>query len=427
MLEDLLGRLHGFGLAARAALAETPGAAWALARFGAKDRAVVPVGGVRAALAPLPVASLRLGAATVDGLSRLGLRRVGDLYPVARAPLAARFGGEVALRLDQALGRVAEPISPRRVQPPYRVRLSFPEPIGDPRDIARGLERLVERLAERLAADGLGCRRVEFALFRADGSVQRTAVGAARATRDVAHLVRLFAERLDELDPGFGIETLVLAALAMEKLAPAQADIAHGIAGSENSDTDPDKTELGPLLDRLGNRLGFARVQRLSPVESHLPDRAQRRVSAWTPSPRPSPSDQGERELRQGAAPKPLSRVREREGPAAKRWEGEGSSRPLRLLRWPEPVTSVTVEGVMVEGAAPAGPPTAFRWRRRDHRLRRAVGPERIEPEWWREDRGWAGGARDYWRVEDEDGRRLWLYREGGEEESRWFVHGVFG
>lgn len=401
LLDDLLARIRRFGFAARAALAATPGAAWALARHGAghADRpVVVPPDGTAAAIAPLPVAALRLAPDAVDTLDRLGLRTVGDLCALPRPSLAARFGEAAVRRLDQALGRVAEPISPQRPAAPFEARLAFAEPIGHPDDIARGLRRLLEDLERRLERAGRGGRRLELTLFRVDGSVRRSAIGTARAVRAPDHLARLFAERLASLDPGFGIETMVLSATATETLAPRQAEAAGlGTGGLGAAGAPPDS--LAALLDRLGNRLGFGRISRLRPVDSHLPERAQRLVPAGLPPSLPPPGG------RVGVG-------------------GDRRTRPLRLLRDPEPAVPLTPEGE--DGA----PPAVFRWRRRVHQLRRAEGPERIAPEWWQRDRGRAGGTRDYWRVEDAEGRRLWLYREGaregGEGEGRWLVQGLF-
>jgi len=395
LLETLRMRLGGFGIETRGALADTPGAAWALSRYGGKHGGggmILPPDGAQAALAGLPVAALRLGPATVAGLSRLGLKRVGDLYDMPRAPLTTRFGAEVTRRLDQALGRLAEPISPRRPVPRYRVRLGFPEAIGLADDIAAGLRRLLHRLCERLDRAGQGARRLELTLCRVDGSVQSVAIGTAGPARDAAHLARLFAERLGQLDPGFGVEAMILAAPVTEPLAPAQIEtFAASRAKGASSDASPDVlTAIAPLLDRLGNRLGFDRLVVLRAWESHLPDAAMRAVPAV--------------DAAGGAA-----------------WPA-GRARPLRLLDRPE----------RVETIAPLpdrAPPGAFLWRRVRRRLRAAEGPERIAPEWWRADPGWAGGARDYWRVEDEAGGRFWLFREAdGQRETapRWFLHGVF-
>lgn len=386
LLKDLLTRLSHLGFSAQAAMASTPGAAWALSRF-ADETVIVEGDEMRRWIASLPVAGLRLTPEVASSLSRLGLRRIGDLYSLPRAPFAARFGEETARRLDQALGRVSEPISPRHYVAPFRSRLAFAEPIGHADDITRGLDHLLEDLCDQLSRAARGGRRLELTLFRIDGSVQEVAAGTARATRTARHLARLFQERLTTLDPGFGVETMTLSAPVTEKLEANQT-ILKGEAG--------DATEsMGALLDRLGNRLGFGRLRSLQPAESHLPESAQRLM--------------------------PVSL--EREEPAVSRWEGEGPcvERPIRLLSDPERMTLMTPE----EGDGV--PPSVFRWRRQLYQLRRIEGPERIAPEWWRQDQSWTGGTRDYWRIEDAEGRRLWLYREsGGAEESRWFVHGLF-
>ena len=386
MLQDLLSRLAGFGMTARAVLADTPGTAWALAHFGEGGGSrVVPPGGAEKALAALPVAALRLGPATVAGLTRVGLKRVGDLYAMPRAPVTLRFGDEVMRRLGQALGRIAEPVSPSRPPPRFRVRLAFAEPIGLADDIAAALRRLLHRLCEQLDRQQQGCRRLELMLYRVDGSVQGVSVGTAYPARDAAHLARLFAERLGHLDPGFGVEAVTLTAPVTEPLSPAQVAVADTQAIGRKPDA-----ALAPLLDRLGNRLGFDRLVALEPCESHLPEAASRAVPAL------------ERDAAGGWRP--------------------GAPRPLRLLARPELLE--TVSPVSEEG-----PPAAFLWRRVRHRLHAAEGPERIAPEWWRPDPAWTGGARDYWRVEDEEGRRFWLFREARPRRDgapRWFLHGLF-
>ena len=391
MVADLLTRIAGFGFAVQASLAPTPGAAWALARF-AGATAVVDEDDLRKQMGGLPVAALRLGTETVASLNRLGLRRVGDLYALPRASFAARYGEEAGLRLDQALGRIAEPISPRRHVAPFRSRLAFAEPIGHAEDIARGLDRLLMDLSQQLSCSARGGRRLELALFRVDGSVQQIEIGTARATRDPQHLARLFAERLTTLDAGFGVETMTLHAPATDKLEPDQSVF----AGDAGKAVEP----MSALMDRLGNRLGFGRLQRLQPAASHLPERAQRFLP--TASERPDVD--------------------------AKAWS-DGKmlhDRPICLLSDPEPMVAMTPE------EADGTPPAVFRWRHRLHQLRRMDGPERISPEWWRQDRNWSGGPRDYWRIEDADGRRLWLYREedrrekAGVEKTQWFVHGIF-
>lgn len=374
LLCDLLERMGGHGFAARAGLADTPGAAWAAARFlgGGDGWAVVPEGAARQLLAGLPLTALRLPAAVIETLRRLGLRCIGDLLALPRAPLAARFGDIVGRRLDQLLGRSAEPISPRRPVRPYFARLAFAEPIGRDSDIAAGLRHLLDILSAHLRHDHKGVRRLDLALFRIDGVAIRTAIGTGRAVRDPAHLARLFAETLSKLEVGFGVEVMTLTASAVEPLAAEQGEL---VARRQAGDFDL-------LVDRLGNRLGCDRLRRGAPHAAHLPERAVRPTAALGP-------------MKDTIWPS---------GP-----------RPLRLLTRPEPVEAVLEAGEV---------PTVFRWRRHRHRVIRADGPERVAAEWWRAATPPPPNAvRDYWRIEDGDGRRFWLFREG---RGGWYMHGLF-
>ncbi len=459
LLATLCARLGGFGLETRGALADTPGAAWAMSRYGGSHGhggggAILPPGGAQAAqaaLAGLPAAALRLGPATVAGLSRLGLKRIGDLYTMPRAPLTIRFGAEVTLRLDQALGRLAEPITPRRPVPRHRVRLVFPEAIGLTDDIAAGLRRLLQRLCERLDRAGQGCRRLELTLCRVDGSAQSVGIGTAGPARDATHLARLFAERLGHLDAGFGVEAMILAAPVTEPLAPAQIEtFAAGRASEASSEAPPDASTaidplLGPLLNKLGNRLGFDRLVVLRARESHLPDAAMRAVpavgatgaAAW-PASRARPLRLLNRPERVEVETEPhrvFSIVSS--SPLAGEDRGGGAGREIDKTEsfWhpqagASPLSNSPPQGGRgLNAKCACDSPGAFLWRRVRRRLRAAEGPERIAPEWWRADPGWTGGVRDYWRVEDEAGDRFWLFREaGGQRDAapRWFLHGVF-
>jgi protein ImuB len=388
---DLMSRLDRQGIASRIAVADTLGAAWALARFAQTNERIViqPPGDARTGLTPLPVEALRLDPATAQGLRRVGLKRVGDLYAMPRAALASRFGEAVARRLDQALDDLPEPLSPLGEAPVRRVRLSFAEPIADPADLARAAERLAEDLVLRLAREGMGARRLDLAFHRVDGRVERIALGTARPSRDPRHLATLLKERLDTVDPGLGIEDVILAAFAVEPLPPEQI----GFAGSLDTGA---MAGTAPLLDRLGNRLGLDALYRLEPRESHIPERAS--VSVY-------PSLQ------------PLAR---RMGLSQRSWLK--SPRPIRLFEPPQPVDAFWL--------LPDDPPFRFTWRRRSHRVKRADGPERIAEEWWRsEGSGAADAIRDYYQVEDEEGRRFWLFRAGLSDSNyppRWFIHGLF-
>ncbi len=405
LLGELEARLAGFGFTARAALAETLGAAWALARFGPAGHPggdsgngtgrVVPPGGLRAALAALPPAALRLPVETCELLARLGLRRIGDLLALPPAVLVPRFGPLLARRLRQARGAEAEPLTPGAPPPPPQVRRLFAEPIATPEDLARALEGLSAALCDRLEAEGLGARRLVLTAAKVDGGRQRLSVGTSRPRRDPDHLAYLFRDRLERLDPGFGVEAMTLCAALVEPLAARQASLAgRDFAGTSGGAGEG--AGLSDLLDRLISRLGAGGVYGLAPRESHLPERA---VAAC-------PALEG---LKQ-----PQS------------WR-RGQLRPLRLFDPPQPVEALAL--------LPDHPPQRFRWRRLQHRVVRAEGPERLTGEWWRAAAAppLAGAApvsgtvpevetRDYFRVEDEDGHRYWLYRSAG----RWFLHGLF-
>lgn len=418
MLDDLTGRLSRVGYTARAGLANTTGAAWAAARFGAPAKAATVImapGEHKTRLAPLPITALRLPAKTLDGLERLGLRSIADLAALPRAGLARRFGELPARRLDQAFGQLDEPISPQAPTPVWRLRTAFPEALGREEDIAAATRNLLEALCNRLARAERGARRLELCLYRVAGRVDTIDAGTSRASRDPDHLMRLLREQLDRLPqpPSRApdalsaaaeamVETLTLAATGTESLQMSQT----GLAGTRDSDP----AALERLVDRLSGRLGPENVRRFAARDSHLPERVQASTPALT-----------------GRAPSP--------GPADI-WEPP-QPRPPRLLPRPELVEAVA--------PVPDDPPVMFRWRGRQHRITRAEGPERIAPEWWRAPNA-AGGntvldadTRDYYRVEDSEGRRFWLYRSGlypdglydrdraPDDLPQWYLHGFFG
>ncbi len=380
----------------RLAVAGTHGAAWALARFAAgAGPFALPAGAaaIRAALAPLPAAALRLPADAAAALSRAGLRRIGDLYGLPRAPLVRRFGRAPLDRLDEALGRRAEPLAPQRPPERHRARRVFAEPAVDSASVSAALDSLLEELCAALARAGLGARRLTLRLFRVDAGLRAIDVAAARARRDAGGLAALFADRLDGLDAGFGVEAMELDAALVEPLAPAQTRLRAARGGAEHGKSGSAKNgengETAALIDRLVNRLGADRVARLGPRDTHIPDRAVRRLP-------------------------PLP------GPGA-RADWPAAERPIRLFPRPRPVAAVA--------AAPDGPPMLFRWNGRVVRVVRAGGPERIAGEWWRGD----SPTRDYYRVEDAQGARFWIFREGfygaaacGRGAPRWYLHGLF-
>jgi protein ImuB len=383
MARDLVARLAASGIPARAAAAASPGAAWALARQ-TRCLTIAPVGREAELLAPLPIAALRLAAPTAAQIARLGLTTIGAIADLPRAELTRRFGGEVVLRLDQAMGRAKEALAFRRPPSPWFARLAFAEPISVPEDLARASADIAALLCARLEAAGKGAARFELAFHRLDGRAERLAIGLAMPGREASRIARLFAPLLERVDPGFGIEVVTLATDGAEPLVPRQLRL--------DEDRAADLEASAPLVDRLANRLGEEKIWRDEAFPSHIPERSVIR--------RP-----------------PLSPVGET------KWDTE-RPRPLRLFRRPEPIEAVA--------PVPDDPPLFFRWRGLAHKVRRSEGPERLAEEWWRrpfEEAG-PGKVRDYYRVEDEAGARFWLFRDGLYEAGnppRWWLHGLFG
>lgn len=385
LIADLVNRLAGFGLTARAAAADTAGAAWAWARFGDPARPILEGGTQPEALAPLPVHALRLTPADADTLVRLGLRTVGELVRIPRASLAARFGDGVRDKLDRAFGNAREPLSPAEQRPPEEERRAFAEPVMTPDALARVLADLLVRMAARLERRGLGARRLTYTLYRIDGSTARATVGTSRPVREPRHLARLFAPKLEALDPEPGVEVAVLAAPLTAPFETAQGAM-KGATVQAGGAVLP--AEAAELLDRLANRLGGERVGRLAPREAALPEAR----AAFAPGLAEAPAGWGN-------------------------WPevAPGSTGPLRLLPKAEPLE----DGAEDKAADHDAPPATFTWRRREHRVRRAEGPERLLGPWWRGDES----ARDYYRIEDQDGRGFWLYRDLATR--RWYLHGL--
>ncbi len=392
LLGEIGRRLDGADIPASLAMADTPGAAWALARYGQGRRCIAPPGRMREALTDLPVEALRIEPDAVKLLARFGLRRIADLYALPRAGLARRFRGEAGLtlvrRLDQALGVEAEPLTTERPPSDYRVWQAFAEPLIAMEGVAFALPALAQALAAQLEREGMGARMLALDAFRTDGRRVRLTAGLSAPSRAPAHLLRLLKEKgLEHLDLGFGADALMLSALAAEPLAARQDAL-------PSSDVDAPRDEaLAGLIDRLKARLGDDAVRRPAPFESHLPERSERWLRAS-----PTAAD--------ALAP------------------GPGRPRPLLLLDPPEPVEAIA--------ELPDAAPSRFVWRRAAHRVVKAEGPERLSPEWWRA-APTTPRTRDYYAVEDEAGRRFWLYREGlyGREDAdalpAWRMHGVWG
>ncbi|AXI44941.1 protein ImuB [Sulfitobacter sp. SK012] len=381
LLRDMATRFAMQGLVARLAMAPTRGAAQMLARYGAQG-AICDVDTVAVMLGPLPVAALRLSADMVRLLDRLGLKTIGALDAVPRVALMRRFAGREEadnplILLDRALGRMADPLSAPPDAQVWIARSKLAEPVMDP---VPHLDALAEDLCAQLASTEQGARRLRLTIYRVDGEWRSRDVATAQASREPAHFVRLVAGKLEGVDPGFGFDLITLEALRAEPLSLHQ----DRLDGARDAQRD-----VAALLDRLTAKLGPEKITWDVWVESHLPERVARQVPALTGA---------------GAAPPVLSR-----------------DRPLRLM---EPA-----EEIAVLYAVPEGPPARFRWRRVAFLTARHEGPERIAPEWWRDRPGTR--LRDYYKVEVQDGRRFWMYREGvlGDHrgsDPRWFLHGFF-
>ena len=402
LIADLSDRLeNNFGLPARLAVADTPGAAWALSRFHAAPSPILPSGREAEALAPLPIEALRLAPATCTTLRRLGFKSVGALLDKPRAPFAARFPAELLRRLDQALGRVEEPLVPIVAPPVYHSLRYLLEPVLTQEAVVAHAKRLMQTLVHVLERDDVGARALRLCLYRVDGAVAAVDIGLTLPTRNVTHVARLIDLKLEAVaatqEAGFGFEAIGLAVTLAEPIPARQAEltaIAEDIG-------DADRTErCASLIDTLRQRLGPQSVRQFAAIASHLPERAEAlspingEASAW-----PTP---------------------------------EQTTRPLLLLPRAEP-TEVTA-------LVPDGPPRRFCWRGVTYEVAGSQGPERIASEWWRDPlpfppplagEGKKGApTRDYYLVEDADGHRFWLYREGLYERettaARWFVHGLF-
>jgi protein ImuB len=385
MLSEIRHAFARQGLPVRTALAGTPQAVRALCRHA--PGTIVPPGREAEAVASLPTAALAIDPLIVHALVRAGLKTIGQVAVRARHELAARFGKDFLAVLDGTLGKGKTPLTPRSPVPDLMAERRFAEPVVREEDIEATLLALGESLAQVLENRGQGARAVEAKFFRADGEMRRIAVETGEATHDPKRLLRLFREKLDTLadplDPGFGFDLIRLSAAFAQDLE----------AESVGFDTNAADRDIKFLIDNLSARFGAHRVTRFQAQDTHIPEAAAVAVPAQHADPDKFP----------------WQRLRLPE---------EAPRRPLRLFAKPEPID------VLAE--VPDGPPLRFKWRRVCHSVTQAEGPERIAMEWWRHTKP----TRDYYRVEDEKGRRFWLYRDGlyarEVSASRWFVHGLF-
>jgi protein ImuB len=376
-LKEIVTRLRGSGYDVRAAIADTIGAAWAIARFGQVKR-IIENGAQTSALLPLPAAALRLEPAVLTRLQKLGLYTIGSFISMQRSALRRRFGEGLLLRLAQALGQAEEYIQPLQVPEPFQERLPCMEPIRTAPGIEIAIQRLLESLCRQLQQEGKGIRTAVLKCYRLDGNIQQVEIGTNRASHHTVHLFKLFQLKIASITPALGIELFVLEAMKVEDVEPSQEALWAEDPGLNDEG-------VAELLDRISAKVGAGTIHRYLPAEHYWPER----------SIRASPTLQE---------------------PAITAWRSD-RPRPVRLLTRPE--------AVEVTAPIPDYPPLMFRYKGKAHYIRKADGPERIEREWWLE----GGEHRDYYNVEDEDGQRYWLFRSGhytGGETKQWFLHGYF-
>ena len=394
LMADCARRLRQAGLRVRMAAATTCGAAWGLAHYARRPVSCCSHDkDMRQKLSALPLAALRIEPSVIAALQRAGLHMIGDIMTMPRAPLTARFGDHLLRRLDQAYGDVQESFCPIEPVQPLIVQRNFSEPIAAPSDVAAMVAYLADEMARLLYHSGMAARRLELGWQRVDGGCGHKYIHLSRPSRERDLLHRLLAGVGDGINPEFGIETAWMQAHECSPLTPVTQPLRHMAAPTDAADAE----SYANLIDRLVARLGYGAVLHIQPLASWQPEAAQKTVL-------PDPAN------------RPIK------NPA--KWLGSGHDitappRPIRLLAHPHPIDVVAL--------LPDHPPAQFIWQRRIHKIIKATGPERIAPLWWVAPAGTK--SRDYFRVQDDNGARFWLYRDGLPERGEtaaWFLHGFF-
>jgi protein ImuB len=371
MSEEARTRLEEMQIESRIGLADTRRAGWALARYGTHSIEISPLGQTAAALTSLPLEALNLSPACVNDLRRVGLKTIGELYPIKSAELARRFGLELPQALSKALGHTPDPVTPKSADRVYAARMNLPEPIGLADDVLGVLRRLAEPVCAKLLTDQKGARRFEFTVRAVDKGDKQLAIGFAKPCAEPDAVVQQFTHDLGELTLDFGADGFRLVAHSIEPRREKQVSLAEGIAASDG---------VTQLISTLGNRLGFDRVRRWLPGDSHVPEHEFVTVEAVSSTP-------------------------------VEDWPVSARARPIRFYSPPEPVELIE----------PGRPPKQFSWRRQTYETASAEGPERLSDEWWRVG---ARPQRDYWRVQTQSGVRLWMLNYPGVKRALWYVAG---
>jgi protein ImuB len=376
-LKEIIKRFQARGYHVRAAMADTIGAAWGYARYGSGCMIIKSNQHAKALLSLTPEA-LRLEMDIIERLFKLGIRKVEDFIKMPRHVLRRRFGKAFIQQLDRALGNEEEFIEPVEPVAAYQERLPCLEPIVTASGIEMALQRLLDALCHRLQQEEKGLRIACLKCYRVDGVMVQVTIGTNRPSRNARHLFKLFETRLSSIEPALGIELFVLEAEKVEDHSPLQEKLWERKAGLEDE-------RISALIDRLAGKFGADHIHRYLPDEHYWPERSY----------------------------KPATSLHEK---LTTVWRTD-RPRPIRLLS--------TAQRIMVTAPIPDYPPMLFRYKGKLHKIIKADGPERIEEEWWLED----GEHRDYYRVEDEEGCRYWLYRSGhydADKPHQWYIHGFF-
>ncbi|ACU04603.1 Y-family DNA polymerase [Pedobacter heparinus] len=376
-LKEVVTRLRSKGFDVRGAMADTVGTAWAIARFG-KVKPIIEPGEQAEALLSLPPEALRLDNRITERLQKLGLRNIRSFIHMQRSALRRRFGQQLLLRLDQALGNEQELLQPLQPIEAYSERLPCLEPIRTAIGIEIAIKQLLEMLCLRLKQDGKGLRTAILKCYRIDGELEQVSIGTSSATYHISHLFKLFELKIATITPALGIELFVMEASKTEDVPLVQEGLWAGSLGLE-------ARAVTELIDRLAGKVGANAIHRYLPVAHYWPERSVKAVGTLQEKPQMS-------------------------------WKSD-KPRPIWLLDKPERIE--------VTALIPDSPPMLFIYKSKVHQIRKADGPERIEREWWLEN----GEHRDYYSVEDAAGKRYWLFRSGhysDDKSHQWFIHGFF-
>lgn len=376
-LKEIVNRLKSKGYTVRLAIADTPGAAWAVSRFG-KVTPLIPSGEHVDALLSLSPEALRLEDTILAKLRKLGFYQIKSFIGMPRSVLRRRFGEDFLLRLAQAIGTEAEALIPLKVPVAFSERLACMEPIKTKTAIEIAIQKMLENLCNRMQSEGKGLRTGILTGYRIDGKIVQVSIGTSGASHSVSHLFKLFQLKIDQIRPALGIELFVLDAPKVEDVDVPQEEMWSSKPGlNDNS--------VIRFLDRVAGKVGAQAIHRFLPATRYWPERAISKAASVTEK-------------------------------ASTPWRTD-KPRPTEMLKVPAPIE--------VMALIPDHPPKFFIYKGVRHLVSKADGPERIEREWWMD----KGEHRDYYQVEDEEGCRYWLFRSGhygGEQQHKWFIHGFF-